>query len=172
MEDDSRLPDVWLFIIGLTALVWWMLSSCCPCKQLTTSMQDSVRVEVVERIVEVRDTAYFEVEKDSQVVTTQDTTSFLENAYAISRVSIVNGGLYHELSTKPRLWNIPFTIPTIRRDSTVFRNFYRTEVVEVERELTWWQQTQIIGFWIMLSIVFIAILLKILKAKMGLFWRK
>lgn len=156
-----------VFIIALVLLVW-MLTACCPCRHLTASTQDSLHIAVTERIVEVRDTVYFEVEKDSQAVTTQDTTSFLENAYAISRVSIVNGGLYHYLSTKPRIWNIPFTIPTIRRDSTVFRNFYRTEVVEVERELTWWQQTQIGGFWVMLIIISIIILIKYLKAKYSL----
>lgn len=152
MEKRDNIYRVIVFIVALVLLVW-MLTACCPCRHITTSTQDSVRVEVVERLVEVRDTAYFEVEKDSQVVTTKDTTSFLENAYSISRVSIVNGGLYHELSTKSRLWNIPFTIPTIRRDCTVFRNFYRTEVVEVERELTWWQQTQIGGFWVLAALL-------------------
>ena len=171
MKEDNRLSEVIVFIIAL-CLMAWMLAGCCPCKQLATSMQDSVRVEVVERIVEVRDTAYVEVAGDKQVVTTRDTTSFLENDFAYSRASVVRGGLYHELVTKRHRLAFPITIPTLRRDSIVYQGFFRTEVVEVAKPLTWWQQTQIIGFWIMFSIAFIAILLKILKAKMGLFWRK
>ena len=167
MEKRDNIYRVIVFIIALVLLVW-MLTACCPCRHLTASTQDSLHIAVTERIVEVRDTVYFEVEKDSQVVTTQDTTSFLENAYAISRASIVNGGLYHELSTKSRLWNIPFTIPTIRRDSTVFRNFYRTVVVEVERDYTWWDKTQKGGFWAMLIIISIIILIKYFKAKYSL----
>jgi hypothetical protein len=168
MEKRDNIYRVIVFIIALVLLVW-MLTACCPCRHLTASTQDSLHIEVTERIVEVRDTVYFEVEKDSQAVTTQDTTSFLENAYAVSRVSIVNGSLYHYLSTKPRTWNIPFTIPTIRRDSTVFRNFYRTEVVEVERDYTWWDKTQIGGFWVMIIALAILLLWRRIKAKVGLF---
>lgn len=168
MEDDNRLPDVWLFIIALVGLVWWMLAGCCPCKQLTTSMQDSVRIEVVERIVEVRDTAYIEVAGDKQTVTTQDTTSFLENNFAWSRASIVSGGLYHELVTKSNRLDIPITIPTLRRDSVVYHNSYRTEIVEVAKPLTWRQETQIKGFWAMLAIFIIICLWKMMKSKISL----
>ena len=156
-----------MFIIALCLMVW-LLAGCCPCRHLTTSSQDSVRVEVVERIVEVRDTAYVEVAGDKQVVTTRDTTSFLENDFAYSRASVVRGGLYHELVTKHHRLAFPITIPTLRRDSIVYQGFYRTEVVEVAKPLTWWQQTQIKGFWVMLLILTIIYLWKMLKQKIML----
>lgn len=164
MEDDSRLPDVWLFIIGLTALVWWMLSSCCPCKQLTTSMQDSVRVEVVERIVEVRDTAYIDMPFMKDSVTTMAKESHLENEYSFSDAAILaDGSLAHSLQVRPRTIKVQFKKPIIHRDSVVYHNSYRTVTVEVERALTWWQQTQIRGFWAMLIII--AVLAAIWRVK-------
>ncbi len=168
MEDDSRLPDVWLFIIGLTALVWWMLSSCCPCKQLTTSMQDSVRVEVVERIVEVRDTAYIDMPFIKDSVTTMAKESHLENEFAFSDAAILaDGSLAHSLQVRPRTIKVQFKKPIIHRDSVVYHNSYRTVTVEVERALTWWQQTQIRGFWAMLIII--AVLAAIWRVKRRFF---
>ncbi|MBR6631236.1 MAG: hypothetical protein IKK89_04750 [Alistipes sp.] len=168
MEEDNRLSEVVVFIIALCLMVW-LLAGCCPCRHLTASSQDSVRVEVVERIVEVRDTAYVEVAGDKQVVTTRDTTSFLENDFAYSRASVVRGGLYHELVTKSSRLAFPITIPTLRRDSIVYQGFYRTEVVEVAKPLTWWQQTQIKGFWVMLAIVTILYFIRKMRKKVGLF---
>lgn len=170
-ELRKEARQVVVFVAVLAILVWLLLG-CCPCRHLTTSTQDSLRVEVVERIVEVRDTAYIDVPGDKQVVTTQDTTSYLENSYAMSRASIVKGGLYHDLITKGRTIEIPFTAPTLRRDSVVYFNSHSTEIVEVAKPLSWWQQTQIKGFWIMALITALYVLLKIAKAKMGLFLRK
>lgn len=156
MDKDNRLSDVIVFILALCFVVW-MLAGCCPCKQLTTSMQDSVRIEVVERIVEVRDTAYIEIPSIRDSITTMEEHSHLENEYAFSDAAILSdGSLSHTLQVRPRTINIQFKKPIIHRDSVVFHNSYRTVTVEVERALTWWQQTQIRGFWAML--IFIAVL--------------
>lgn len=41
----------------------------------------------------------------------------------------------------------------IYRDSIVYRDRVNTEIVEVERELTWWQQTKMKGFWVLLVVI-------------------
>lgn len=162
MEDERDIESIIAMLI-MTILVVWLLLGCCPCRSLTTSSLDSVRVDVVERVVELRDTVFFEVERDSQVIVTEDTTSMLENEYAISHASVVRGGLHHSLATKPRLWEMPVSLPAVRRDSIIYHNSYRTVEVEVERDRSWWEQTQINGFWAMLA--FIAVILILRKIK-------
>lgn len=131
-----------------------MLYGCCTPKVVTATTQDSVRVEVVERIVEVRDTTYIEVERDSQSVVVRDTASTLSNRWATSRASIDSlGFLHHSLLTIPQTIAEPCTIFVPVADTTRTRVLLRTNVVEVERELTWWQQAKMKGFWFLLSIV-------------------
>lgn len=169
MEDD-RKPDLWLFIIAMIGLVWWLLAGCCPCKQLAISTQDSVRIDVVERIVEVQDTVYYQMPNLSEKVTTSEKSSHLENEYALSDAAILpNGDLSHSLEVKPRMIKVEFKKPIIHRDSIVHHNSYRTVTVEVERALTWWQQTQIRGFWAMLIIFVGAVLAAIWRVKRRFF---
>lgn len=137
------------------------LAGCCHNRVVATATTDSVRVDVVERIVEVRDTAYIEVERDEQRVVVRDTTSTLSNRWATSRASIDTlGFLHHSLLTIPQTIAKPRTIFVPVADTTRTRIVHRTDVVEVERELTWWQQTQIKGFWAMLAILAIWVLLR------------
>lgn len=153
MEKRDNIYRVIVFIVALVLLVW-MLTACCPCRHLATSTQDSVRMEVVERLVEVRDTAYIEIPSDTQRVVVRDTASLLMNAYAISRAEVDAGGyLHHSLQTIPQRVAQPRTIFVPITDTTRTRVVHRTEVVEVERELTWWQQTQIGGFWVLAALL-------------------
>ncbi len=167
---NSQRKDVGsiiVFIIALVLLVW-MLTACCPCRHLTASTQDSMHIAVTERIVEVRDTVYFEIPSIRDSITTMEEHSHLENEYAFSDAAILSdGSLSHTLQVRPRTINIQFKKPIIHRDSVVFHNSYRTVTVEVERELTWWQQTQIRGFWAML--IFIAVLAVIWRVKRRFF---
>lgn len=167
MEERNNIDGIITFIVVLVLLVW-LLMGCCPCKHLATSTQDSLRVEVVERIVEVRDTAYIDMPSIRDSVTTMARESHLENEYAFSDAAILaNGSLSHTLQVRPRTVQIQFKKPIIHRDSIVYRNSYRTVTVEVERALTWWQQTQIRGFWVML--IFIAVLAAIWRVKRRFF---
>lgn len=139
------------------------LAGCCHNRVVATTTTDSVRVDVVERIVEVRDTAYIEVERDEQSVVVRDTTSTLSNRWATSRASIDTlGFLHHSLLTTPQTIAEPCTIFVPVADTTRTRILHRTDIVirEVERELTWWQQMQIKGFWAMLAILAIWVLLR------------
>lgn len=131
---------------------------CCPCRHLGTSQRDSVRVvtsvQTIERLV--RDTAWMAIAAQAQRVEVRDTMSLLENDYALSRAWVHPGGvLEHTLQTKAQRRAVEVLrreIQTVRTD-TVCIDRVRCDVVEVARPLTWWQQTQIRGCWIALSLL-------------------
>lgn len=163
MEDDRNLERVVAFVAAL-ALVVWLLLGCCPCKHLATSTQDSVRVEVIERTELIHDTVYFEIPQMGETTTAQRDSSYLENDYAMSHACINGDGtLTHSLSTRPQLRKISFSKPIIRRDSVIHHNSYRIVEVEVERQRTWWEQTQINGFWAMLAFIAVIFILRKIK---------
>ena len=152
-------------------LVACLLSGCAARGIVGVTPQDSVRVEVVERVEYVIDTIEVAIPYERESVV-RDTTSHLENAYAKSDAAILpDGRLSHSLETIPQLRPFSFKKPILRRDSIVFRNIYREEVVEVERALSWWQQTQIRAFWAMFSIFCIIILWKLLRSKISAFFK-
>jgi hypothetical protein len=134
-------------------LVALVTLSCATNRVLSSHIeQDSVSVEVRERIEYIRDTVEVAIPAISESVATRDTVSHLENPYAASIAVIAGGVLHHSLMTKPQIQRIPVRTPSLRRDSVVYRNFYRDITTEVGRELTWWQETQIKGFWAMILI--------------------
>ena len=139
-----------------------LVGGCSPGKHLakTQQQQDSTRVEVRKEIVYVPDTVYLEIPAQTAERTTRDSTSHLENDYATSDARInTDGSLYHDLKTKPQEIPKEVQTPVERNDSIVYkykdRTVYETVEVEVERELTWWQKTQMYGFWGLLVIVLI-----------------
>lgn len=134
----------------------------CRTTRITTvdKERDSTRVEIVERIRYVVDTVEVAVPYYHEERETRDTISFLENPFALSTAAIADGVLSHSLQTIPRTWRVAFQKPIIRRDSIVYRNYYRDVKVEVERQLTWFQRFQINGFWGMLAVIILLILLR------------
>ncbi len=123
-------------------------------KYITTTQQDSVRVEIVERIVEIKDTIRVElpIEKESQTIPS-DSTSYLENSVAESTASVKNGLLSHSLNTKPVTLEKEVESQVIVRDSIVYKEVKIMDYIEVPRDLTWWQETQMRGFWILLMVI-------------------
>lgn len=110
---------------------------------------DSIRTEVRTVTRFVKDTLLVPIPAQTAERTTADSTSTLENDYAISEARInADGTLYHGLRTKPHDMEVEFDKPVQRTDSTTTRAGTETEVrtVEVERELTWWEQAQLYGF--------------------------
>lgn len=133
-----------------------LLSGCCAKRIVGVSQQDSVRVEVIERVEYVPDTIEVAIPYERESVV-RDTTSHLENDYAMSDAAILpDGRLFHSLETRPQLRPFAIQTPVMRRDSIVYRNFYREVEVEVKAELTKFQRFQINGFWL-LSILIILI---------------
>lgn len=147
----------------------WAFTACCQPKLLGDYRQDSVRVEVVENIVYVHDTLIHEVPLIKEVQTVRDTISHLTNKYAESWASVRSDGtLSHSLTTRPQRISIPYKKTEKQRDSIVYRTVEKQVMVEVERNLTWWQQTQIRGFWVALAILAIIFLWKWIKRKISL----
>ena len=131
-----------------------LFTSCSTCRHIAASQeqrQDSIHTEVVTKTYFVTDTVFVEIPAQTAERTTADSVSQLENDYATSEARInPDGTLYHDLKTKPQ--DIPKEVqtPVEQKDSIVYRYRYRDVVktVEVERELTWWQKTQMYGFWV------------------------
>lgn len=131
-----------------------VFSACCPCRYLSTATADSVRVETVVRYERVLDTVYMDVPVEIVRETVRDTTSHLETSFASSDARInSDGSLYHSLENKPQKRPEPIEKDIVYRDSIVYRDRVNTEFVEVERKLTWWQQTKMRGFWLLLAVV-------------------
>ena len=144
-----------IFLIVAAVL---LVGGCSPGKHLvkTQQQQDSTRVEIRKEIVYVPDTVYLEIPAQTAERTTRDSTSHLENDYAESDARInSDGSLYHDLKTKPQEIPKEVQTPVERNDSIVYkyRTVYETVEVEVERELTWWQKTQMYGFWVALLVI-------------------
>lgn len=138
-----------------------LLTGCAACEQLAIETRDSVRVEIKERIVYRDTTVYKEVPREAQTQVVRDTTSHLETSVAVSDARInPDGSLLHSLENKPVFLGVDFKVPVLRRDSIVYRDFFRVDTVEVSRQLTWWQQTQIKGFWAAIILLAVALLRK------------
>lgn len=152
----------------LLALCVVSLTACGATKVIAgkTDARDSTRVEVRTEYIERIDTAYIEIPKIVEKIITRDTTSLIENEYAVSRASILEGGdLYHTLETKPA--KRPISVKTVAtvRDSIVYRDkeVYIEKPVVVEKPLSKFVKGQIIGFWILLAAAALWIALKIKK---------
>lgn len=118
------------------------------------------------------DTVYLEIPPQTAQRETRDSTSHLENDYAESDARInSDGSLYHDLKTKPQKKPLEFEKPVERKDSIVYRTktVTETKVKEVPRELTWFQKTQIYGFWAFVIFLMMLYAKKRLKAHIDKF---
>jgi hypothetical protein len=151
-----------LYILFIAAL----LTGCATPRKITSTdsqqQRDSVRIEYRERTVLVPDTVLVEIPAQTAERTTPDSLSRLENDYAESTARInQDGSLYHDLNTKPQMKPVKTNKEIQQRDSV--RTVYRdrivkqtiTEKVEVEKKLSWFQKTQIAGFWTLLIFLMI-----------------
>ena len=84
-------------IILLSALL--LLLGCCPCRHLTSSESktgiDSTNIHYRERVILVPDTVFVDIEQQTSERTAKDSTSHLENDYALSDARInADGSLF------------------------------------------------------------------------------
>ncbi len=157
-------------ILIVAAVAGAMFAGCCPCRHLTTSTRDSVRVETVIRTERVPDTVFVEVPVESVRQTVRDTTSHLETSFAVSDARInPDGSLSHSLENIPQKRPVPTEKEIVYRDSVVYRDRLDTKIVEVERELTRWQRIQIRGFWMLILIMLVVFRKQIAKLVKKLF---
>lgn len=120
-------------------------------QQPTVIIRDSIRTEYRDRIV--RDTINYEIPVEVEKVITRDTTSHLENRLAASDAVVSNGFLSHSLRTKAgAVVKVP--VEVVVRDTVVVQKAaeIRTETVEVEKPLSWWQRFRLGAFWWLLGL--------------------
>ena len=141
------------------ALLAVLVTSCGSSRHAVTSIEthDSTKVEIRTEIIETIDTVYVELPKQSETVAVRDTSSHLENDFAVSDASIDSlGFLHHSLKTKPRgRFPVPSKKTKERRDSIVYRDkyVYIEKPVYVEAELNAWQKFRMNGFWILAALI-------------------
>ena len=123
----------------ITILLIALCVSCGPARH--ASISDSTRVEVREVTRYVKDTMYLELPVITERIVTRDTSSRLENNYAVSEASISGGYLSHSLATKPARTPVETEAREVVRDSIVFRDRLIEVPVEVEKPLSRWQRT-------------------------------
>lgn len=128
-----------------------LVSSCATQKEVIkwrTEYKDSVRVEVHERLV--HDTVSVEIPVIIEKNVTDADSSHLENKFAKSDAVIRDGKLYHSLETKPQTFDVPVNIPVADTTTTHTRSTLEekeeTKIKYIEKDLSWWQKTEIYGF--------------------------
>ena len=134
-----------------------LLGSCktCDCGQETI---DSIRIDTKTEIVYVPDTTYITIPAEKESVVVKDSTSHLENDYATSDARInPDGTLFHQLATKPQKKPVEVDKKIELRYSIVYVEKSNTEtgqqIVEVERQLSWWEKTRIYGFYLLAALL-------------------
>ena len=161
--------------------------ACCPCRKIGATasvdiehVRDSVYAQHVDtlRVVE-RDTLYLApINQWHNSVSLAASYSFLENEYCTSSASVDSVGvLTHTLDTRDSA-TMPVRIREVYRfvvDSVATSNEATAQsasTTTIERRvkyITWWQRTQIVGFWLLAA----AIVVKYRKVIIKLFtgWR-
>lgn len=158
--------------IILTLLCGVLLAGCRTQRYMpvTQQLHDSIRTEVRTETVYVKDTAYIEIPKQTAVSILPDTMkSSLENDYAFSDAWVTpDGMLHHTLETKPQEMPYEYDKKVEKQDSTTHKSGTETivETKYVEKELTWWQQTEIYGFRVLAAVLVIGLVWKYRKAIM------
>lgn len=121
-------------------LLLYLALSCVACSVSRQVTSGETKVEVRTETKYEKDTMYFEIPVYVEKVQTLDTTSLLENKYAVSAASVSGGVLAHSLSTKPVKQAVEVEKQIVYRDSLVYVDKIITNTVEVKKQLTSWQK--------------------------------
>ena len=121
-------------------ILLYLVLSCVACSVSRQVTSGETKVEVRTETKYEKDTVYFEIPVYVEKVQTLDTTSVLENKYAVSAASVSGGVLAHSLSTKPVKQAVEVEKQIIYRDSLVCVDKIITNTVEIEKQLTSWQK--------------------------------
>lgn len=141
-------------IIIIAAIIAVLASACrtthpTPIPEIVTIHErDTVTIETLIEKTLTPNTVFIEIPAQTAERTTPDSTSHLENEFAISDAGInPDGTLFHDLKTKPGKKPIEVMTPTTNKTT----NAERIREIEkpipiptpvyVERKLTWWEQT-------------------------------
>ena len=154
-------------LIILISVAWLCVN--CAAKRIEPAhiTRDSVAVVVRHSIVWHKVAARLDIPDIREKRVTRDTTSRLENDYAESTATVSDGILTHTLNTKPQTKEVDVDVPSERVDTTIYKYQFIKTIKEVATPLTWWQKTQIKGFWAMVSVFCIIILWRVFRSKFG-----
>lgn len=138
--NKSKIASLITFAVTLL-----LFSSCRPGQHLVlVEGRDSVRVEERVREVKVTDTLFIEVPRQAAERTTADSSSHLENDYALSDARILaDGSLLHTLETKPRTDTLAREVGVQARDSIVYREKVVPQPVPIEKPIGWFTQLRL-----------------------------
>lgn len=163
-----RKPEVikGLRVLFVVAVAVMMFAGCKSKSYIpvTQQLHDSVRTEVRTETVYVKDTAYIEIPKQTAEAILPDTQkSSLENDFATSDAWVTpDGMLHHTLETKPQEMPFEYDKKIEKQESTTQKTGTNTivETKYVEKELTWWQQTEIYGFRVLAALLVVVVIWK------------
>ena len=133
------------------------------CKSPKEIVREVTVIETHDSIHFVHDTLYFDVPVQTEQIVTKDSTSVLENDWAISQVAInKDGTLSHKLESKKQIVPVPFEKPVETKTQVIYRNRDVKVPVPVEKELTKWEKFRISAFWWLLgaSVVCVGVVLR------------
>ena len=147
-------------VLASVLLVLMLILIGCGARQKAPPSQsevrrDSVSTKVVERTIYKHDTVRLHVPYQVATAKVKDSTSRLENDWAVSTAHVyADGTLQHSLETKAGPRQMETETPIIYRDSIVYRDrdVRKVELRMVEKPLTPWQKKQIADFWILVSV--------------------
>ena len=133
------------------------------CKSPKEIVREVTVIETHDSIHFVHDTLYFDVPVRTAQIVTKDSTSVLENDWAISQVAInKDGTLSHKLESKKQIVPVPFEKPVETKTQVIYRNMEVKVPVPVEKELTKWEKFRLSAFWWLLcaSVVCVGVVLR------------
>jgi len=149
-------------IVGASSIVVILLimASCCTRQHGLTNnviIRDSVRTEYKEKIVIVKDTVFVYVPGQKSERTTQDSSSHLEVAQAVSNARIMpDGSLYHDLFINAHMIPVPIDKVIIEKETSSYEKLAEPVPLIVEKEVprkkSWFEKTEIYGFWLLLAL--------------------
>lgn len=139
----------------ITLLLLCALVSCGTQRKVVQQEVQKTRTETRYERILVHDTSYIEIPVQTAEKTVKDSTSHLENDYAVSDASITSDGLlYHSLRTKAQKKAVPVDKQIERKDSLVYVDKQVNVPVPVEKELTKWQSFKIDYFGWLVAVLF------------------
>ena len=133
------------------------------CRSPKEIVREVTVIETHDSIHFVHDTLYFDVPMQTAQIVTKDSTSVLENDWAISQVAInKDGTLSHKLESKQQSVPVPFEKPVETKTQVIYRNRDVKVPVPVEKELTKWEKFRLSAFWWLLgaSVVCVGVVLR------------
>lgn len=157
-------------VLVVVIIVLVLLTGCCSAKVASNTERDSVVISTVYRTEIVKDTVPYYLPIETEKITTKDTISYIENNVAYSEAIISDGYLTHSLGTKDVPHDIVVEKVVEYRDTIVYKEVVKDAetIVEVEKPLTWWQNTQIIVGRVMIIALIILFLWRLIKCRISL----